>query len=172
LPVLPLLDNTVISDYDAVYIGTVPISEASIKKDVLSTEEMHMRKLITVMFVVLVTSQAVTVDAKDVDMNIRVEELKDLRFGMFICWSFSTFSGQEWTRGVTDVNFFRASGCDTDQWCRTVKDAVMNYILFLTKHHDGFCLWDTDTTEFKVTNSPLGIDVLAKLRRSCDRYGI
>jgi alpha-L-fucosidase len=48
----------------------------------------------------------------------------------------------------------------------------MNYILFLTKHHDGFCLWDTDTTDKKVTNSPLGIDVLAKLKHSCDRHGI
>jgi alpha-L-fucosidase len=52
------------------------------------------------------------------------------------------------------------------------KKAGMNYILFLTKHHDGFCLWDTQTTQKKVTNSPLGIDVLAKLRKSCDRYGI
>ncbi len=103
---------------------------------------------------------------------VRAEQVKDLKFGMFICWSFSTFSGQEWTRGVDDVAFFKATGCDTDQWCRTAKEAGMNYILFLTKHHDGFCLWDTDTTDFKVTNSPLGIDVLAKLRKSCDKYGI
>ena len=104
--------------------------------------------------------------------EIRAQQIKDLEFGMFICWSFSTFSGQEWTRGVTDVDFFKATGCDTDQWCRTARDAGMQYILFLTKHHDGFCLWDTDTTDFKVTNSPLGIDVLAKLRKSCDKYGI
>ncbi len=48
----------------------------------------------------------------------------------------------------------------------------MGYILFLTKHHDGFCLWDTKTTDRKVTKSPLGRDVLAELRRSCDRHGI
>ena len=48
----------------------------------------------------------------------------------------------------------------------------MGYILFLAKHHDGFCLWDTKTTDKKVTNSPLGIDVLAKLRKSCEKYGI
>lgn len=104
--------------------------------------------------------------------EIRAEQIKDLKFGMFICWSFSTFSGYEWTRGVTDVSFFNATGCDTDQWCKTAKAAGMNYILFLSKHHDGFCLWDTETTEFKVTNSPLGIDVLAQLRKSCDKYGI
>jgi alpha-L-fucosidase len=104
--------------------------------------------------------------------DIRSQQIKDMKFGMFICWSFSTFSGYEWTRGVEDVAYFRATGCDTDQWCQTAKDAGMNYILFLTKHHDGFCLWDTQTTEFKVTNAPLGIDVLAKLRKSCDKYGI
>lgn len=102
----------------------------------------------------------------------RAREIADLRLGMFVCWSLSTFSGHEWTRGVTSPGFFEATGCDTDQWCKTAKEAGMGYILFLTKHHDGFCLWDTRTTEFKVTNSPLKMDVLAALRKSCDKYGI
>lgn len=102
----------------------------------------------------------------------RTEELKNLRWGMFVCWSFSTFSGKEWTPGITNVNFFAATGCDTDQWARTAKEAEMGYILFLAKHHDGFCLWDTKTTDRKVTRSPLGRDVLADLRRSCERHGI
>lgn len=48
----------------------------------------------------------------------------------------------------------------------------MGYILFLTKHHDGFCLWDTKTTDRKVSKSPLGRDVLAELRQSCEKHGI
>ncbi|MGD0089465.1 MAG: alpha-L-fucosidase [Planctomycetota bacterium] len=110
--------------------------------------------------------------AEDVDMAKRAEELKDLKWGMFICWSFSTFSGKEWTPGVTDVGFFKATGCDTDQWAQTAKEASMGYILFLTKHHDGFCLWDTKTTDRKVTKAPLGKDVLAEIRKSCDKFGI
>jgi alpha-L-fucosidase len=106
------------------------------------------------------------------DNERRTHDLASLHSGMFICWSLSTFSGYEWTRGVSDSAFFRATGCDTDQWCQTAKDAGMGYILFLTKHHDGFCLWDTKTTEFKVTKSPLGMDVLAALRKSCDKYGL
>ncbi len=103
----------------------------------------------------------------------RAQELRDLKWGMFICWSFSTFSGTEWTdpAGKTP-EFFRATQVDTDQWARTAKEAGMGYILFLAKHHDGFCLWDTKTTEFKVTNSPLKKDVLAELKKSCDKYGI
>jgi alpha-L-fucosidase len=104
------------------------------------------------------------------DEAVRLTEIKNLRFGMFICWSFSTFSNVEWTRDVKDVTFFNPTGCDTDQWCRVASQAGMKYILFLTKHHDGFCLWDTSTTDWKVTKSPLGIDVLAKLKKSCDKY--
>jgi alpha-L-fucosidase len=104
--------------------------------------------------------------------DARVQELQNLRWGMFVCWSFSTFSGKEWTPGVTNVSLFKATGCDTEQWVKTAKEAQMGYILFLTKHHDGFCLWDTKTTDRKVTKSPLGRDVLAELRKSCDRNGI
>lgn len=104
--------------------------------------------------------------------DARVQEIKNLRWGMFICWSFSTFSGREWTGGVEDVGFFRATEVDTDQWARTAKEAEMGYILFLAKHHDGFCLWDTQTTDRKVTKAPLGRDVLAELRKSCDQHGI
>ena len=108
-----------------------------------------------------------------IDDNARAEQIKEMKWGMFICWSFSTFSGQEWTPTLDkDAGYFLASGVDTDQWCRVAKEAGMGYILFLTKHHDGFCLWDTKTTDKKVTNSPLGIDVLAELRKSCDKYGI
>jgi len=110
--------------------------------------------------------------AGTVDMKQRAEELRGLKWGMFVCWSFSTFSGKEWTPGIRDVSYFKATGCDTDQWARTAKEAGMGYILFLTKHHDGFCLWDTATTDRKVTRSPLGRDVLAELRKSCDRHGI
>jgi len=102
----------------------------------------------------------------------RVAELQNLRWGMFICWSFSTFSGKEWTGGINDVSFFKATEVDTDQWARTAKEAGMGYILFLAKHHDGFCLWDTKTTDRKITKAPLGRDVLAEVKKSCDKYGI
>jgi len=105
-------------------------------------------------------------------MEKRATELKNLRWGMFVCWSFSTFSGKEWTRGINDVAFFRATEVDTDQWALTAKEANMGYILFLAKHHDGFCLWDTETTDLKITKAPLGRDVLAELKKSCDKYGI
>lgn len=112
------------------------------------------------------------IDKEPVPDEERARQMKDMKFGMFICWSLSTFSGKEWTGEELTVDFFRATKCDTDQWAKTAKEAGMNYIYLLTKHHDGFCLWDTKTTDFKVTNAPLGKDVLAMLRKSCDKYGI
>ena len=106
------------------------------------------------------------------DLGRRAQELKDLKWGMFVCWSFSTFSGKEWTPGVTNIDLFHPTGCDTEHWVKTAKEAQMGYILFLTKHHDGFCLWDTKTTDRKVTKTTLGRDVLRELRAACDKHGI
>jgi len=119
------------------------------------------------------TEKINSVEAIAIPDLLRAEQIASMKFGMFICWSYSTFYGKEWTPTTDkDASYFKALGCDTDQWCRVAKDAGMSYILFLSKHHDGFCLWDTKTTTKKVTNSPLGIDVIGKLIKSCERYDI
>ena len=46
--------------------------------------------------------------------------------------------------GITNADLFHPSGCDVEQWVKAAKASEMGYILFLTKHHDGFCLWDTN----------------------------
>jgi len=121
-----------------------------------------------------VSSKVSNYSAEATAPEVRARQIQELRFGMFVCWSFSTFCGHEWTPGVDDIRFFNPTGFDPDQWCKVAKDAGMNYILFLTKHHDGFCLWDTKTTERKVTNTPAmkGVDVLARVKKSCDKHGL
>ena len=104
--------------------------------------------------------------------NIRVKNMLDARWGMFLHFSLGTFSNQEWTKGISDPSFFNPKQIQTDQWCRVAKEAGMGYIILVAKHHDGFCLWDTQTTDFKSTNSPAKKDVIAELRKSCDKYGI
>lgn len=132
-----------------------------------------MRLTTIVLATLIVAANAAYAEPIKTPDAVRAQQIKDMKWGMFICWSFSTFSGHEWTPTQDkDASYFRATDADTDQWCQTAKEAGMGYILFLTKHHDGFCLWDTATTEKKATNSPLGIDVLKKLRKSCDKYGI
>ncbi len=133
-----------------------------------------MKKLLAFAMSVITIACTTTpeIDQTKIDDKIRGKQIKELRFGAFVCWSFSTFSGYEWTPGVDDISFFNPTGCDTDQWCKSAKEAGMNYILFLTKHHDGFCLWDTETTNRKVSNTPAlkGRDVLAEVKKSCDKY--
>ncbi len=144
----------------------------------LSKNNKVMRKQITTACLILGLTGTAFSDTPEINTaklpdEVRAAQVRDMKWGMFICWSFSTFSGKEWTHTRDkDASYFKVTGCDTDQWCQTAKDAGMGYILFLAKHHDGFCLWDTKTTEKKVTNSPLGIDVIAKLKKSCDKYGI
>ncbi len=137
---------------------------------------MNNRTTLLLIIVLLISACGINKTAdftKKIDNSVRAQQVKDMKWAMFICWSFSTFYGSEWTPTLDkDATYFKATGCDTDQWCKTAKDAGMGYILFLSKHHDGFCLWDTKTTDKKVTNSQLEIDVLAKLRKSCDKYGI
>jgi alpha-L-fucosidase len=140
--------------------------------------QLQMKSTATIISILLLSTLAIgqqepTVNTIKIDDSTRAEQIKEMKWGMFVCWSFSTFYGKEWTPTLNkNASYFKATGCDTDQWCRVAKDAGMGYILFLAKHHDGFCLWDTKTTDKKVTKSQLGIDVLDKLRQSCDKYGI
>ena len=63
------------------------------------------------------------------------------------------------------VKGFAAEKFDPDRWIDVAESAGAEYIVFTAKHHDGFCMWDTRETDFKVTNSPAGRDVLKELAR-------
>jgi alpha-L-fucosidase len=129
-----------------------------------------MFRLSTVVLCVILTGA--TAQSADVNMAKRAEELKNLKFGTMISWGLSTFSGKDETIGAKDLSLFNPSGCDTDQWVSVGKEAGMGYFIFCAKHCDGFCEWDTKTTDRKVTNSPWGKDILAAARKSCDKYGV
>ena len=60
--------------------------------------------------------------------EVRADQVRDMKWGMFICWSYSTFAGQEWTptRGK-DASYFKATGCDTDQWCHPASKVYQDY---------------------------------------------
>lgn len=103
------------------------------------------------------------------------------RFGMFIHWGPYAVTGwQEQTRmrqGISRQDYrkmamtFRPDRCDPTAWVQLAKEAGMEYICFTTKHHDGFCMWDTAQTDFKITNT-CGRDILAELAEACAQYDI
>lgn len=60
------------------------------------------------------------------------------KFGMFIHFGINTFNNTEWSNGKLPVDSYRPSAIDADQWVRTAYEAGMNYVILITKHHDGF----------------------------------
>ncbi len=61
---------------------------------------------------------------------------------------------------------------DADAWIAEAKNAGMRYFVITAKHHDGFALWDTQVSDFKVTNTPYKKDIIAQLVEACKKYGI
>ena len=67
---------------------------------------------------------------------------------------------------------FNPTEYDPESWVLLAKQAGMKYICFTTKHHDGFCMWDTKETDYKITNTPYGKDVLKMLADACEKHGM
>ncbi len=61
---------------------------------------------------------------------------------------------------------------DAGQWVSIAKQAGMKYLVLTTKHHDGFCLFDTRQTEHNIMHSPFGRDVVKELSEACRKQGI
>ncbi len=93
----------------------------------------------------------------------------------FLHFGMNTFTDREWGDGTESPEMFNPSELDTDQWVRSLKDAGFKMVILTAKHHDGFCLWPTATTKHSVASSAWRGgkgDVVADLRKSCDKYGM
>ena len=122
-----------------------------------------------------------------------VEAWQDMRFGMFNCWGPVSLTGEEigWSRGTppwgrrpgvrgskgpTPVDVYdnlykkwKPDQFDARAWVQVAKDAGMKYMIFLVKHHDGFCLYDTKLTDYKITGpeSAWKVDVMKDVADAC-----
>lgn len=103
----------------------------------------------------------------------------DRRFGMFIHWGLYSIHGwheqEQWRRQVPRAEYeklarqWNPTRFDPDAWLDLASAAGMRYLCFTTKHHDGFCLWDTQLTAYNTMNTPYGKDVLRQLADACHR---
>ncbi|AXK47151.1 alpha-L-fucosidase [Brachybacterium saurashtrense] len=95
--------------------------------------------------------------------------------GVFFHVGVNTFAGTEWSDGTLSPELFDPSDLDTDEWVRTAARLGARYVVLTAKHHDGFCLWPTATTDYSVASSPWKGgrgDVVGELAASCARYGM
>jgi alpha-L-fucosidase len=122
----------------------------------------------------------------------RMEWWRQDRFGMFIHWGLyaipaGTYKDKqvpslgEWIRRDGQipveeydlyVDQFNPTQFDADRWAAMAKDAGMKYIVITSKHHDGFCLWDSAMTDFDVMSTPFKRDILKELKAACRRQGV
>ena len=118
-----------------------------------------------------------------------VEAWQDARFGMFVCWGPVTLTGQEigWSRAgvrrdgrrpgtITPTEVYdslykrwKPDKFDAKAWVQVAKDAGQKYMIFLVKHHDGFCLYDTKLTDHRITGpeSAWKHDVMKDVADAC-----
>ncbi len=116
---------------------------------------------------------------------------RDARFGLFIHWGPVSLKGTEigWSRGgerpgtggrgeipleVYDNLYkeFNPTKFDARRWVAVAKDAGMKYLVFTTRHHDGFSMFDSQLTDYKITRSPFKRDVVAELAAACHEAGL
>ncbi len=107
---------------------------------------------------------------------------KEDRFGLFIhfgIYAVGAWQEQEWWRkGMKKEDYVRYAehfcpkdGC-VDEWLDLAVVAGVDYVCFTAKHHDGFCMFDTAYTDFKITNTPYGKDMLAEVAEGCRKRGL
>lgn len=113
------------------------------------------------------------------------------RFGLFIHWGPVSLKGTEigWSRGgerrgrggkgaipveVYDTLYkeFNPVDFNADAWVALAQDAGMKYLVFTSKHHDGFSMFDSQLTDYKITNSPFQRDVVKELADACHKAGL
>jgi alpha-L-fucosidase len=141
------------------------------------------------LFVAVNYGQDFTKETKE-EHDKRMEWWRDARFGLFIHWGlYSIPAGEwggktnyaEWIRNQAQipteeynkfVSEFNPAKFNADRWVRMAKDAGMKYIVITSKHHDGFCLFDSKYTDFDVMSTPFKKDILKELSKACKKEGI
>lgn len=169
------------AENDSLY---TPKYEATIHHFIGQGKEPDFKQPLSDELVVTITEddEEVVENLKPIDPEKRLEWFGDIRYYWFIHWGPSSLSGQEisWSRNVQvpkaqyDQLYkkFNPTEFDADEWVRVAKAAGFKTMVFTAKHHDGFCMWDTKTTDYNIMNTPFKRDVIKELSEACKKHGL
>lgn len=107
--------------------------------------------------------------------TLRQRKIQREGFNAFLHYGLNTFTDKEWGDGKVSPTLFNPTEQDTDQWIKAIADAGITGVILTCKHHDGFCLWPTATTEYSVKSSPYkngNGDVVKEVSDSCRKFGL
>ena len=100
---------------------------------------------------------------------------QDLEMGMFVHFAPNTWQDVESDTLSTPLSTIDPKKLNTDQWAETAVALGARYIVFVAKHQGGFCMWQTETTDYSIRNTPWKGghgDVLAEVAQSCRKFGL
>jgi alpha-L-fucosidase len=121
------------------------------------------------------TQQDIIRKAANVTPSARQLRWQQLELTAFFHFGVNTFTNKEWGTGKEDPKIFNPTNLDAEQWVLTAKKAGIKQVILTAKHHDGFCLWPTATTEHSVKNSPWKDgkgDVVKEVAEACKKYNM
>ncbi|MCP4452478.1 MAG: alpha-L-fucosidase, partial [Planctomycetes bacterium] len=99
----------------------------------------------------------------------------EMEIEMFVHFAPNTWQNREYDDHSTPLNQINPTQLDTDQWCEVARSFGAKQIVFVAKHVGGFCMWQTNTTEYSIKNTPYKNgqgDVMGELAQSCQKYGL
>ncbi len=96
----------------------------------------------------------------------------DKEMTAFLHFGMNTFTGRQWGSGHETLQNYTPAALDPEQWVKVCAEAGLKHIICTLKHHDGFCLWHTRTTDFSVEHTAYPTDIARALSEACSRYGV
>ncbi|HEY9261842.1 alpha-L-fucosidase [Chitinophaga sp.] len=131
-----------------------------------------MKKAILTIFLCVHALVGYAQTSQQKDLHQLQSDFVDLRFGVMMHFNMGTFTDEEWANPDHDPQLFNPAKLDCNQWADACKAAGMTYGILTTKHHDGFCLWDSKYTDYDVASSPLKRDVVAEYVKAFRSRGL